>query len=60
MLRRIYCLVPNLEVARKVVDEVLLARVEEKHIHVLAKRGYHPLKTSRGDDAAEIGLHSGH
>ena len=39
MLRRIYCLVPNLEVARKVVDEMLVARVEEKHIHVLAKRG---------------------
>ena len=39
MLRRIYCLVPSVEVARKVVDEVLLARVEEKHIHVLAKRG---------------------
>jgi hypothetical protein len=39
MLRRIYCLVPSVEVARKVVDEMLLARVEERHIHVLAKRG---------------------
>ena len=59
MLRRIYCLVPNLEVARKVVDEMLVARVEEKHIHVLAKRGT-PLRPPRGDDTAEIGLHSGH
>jgi len=39
MMRRIYCLVPNLEVARKVVDEMLLARVGDKHMHVLAKRG---------------------
>jgi hypothetical protein len=39
MLRRIYCLVPSVEVARKVVDEMLLARVEERHLHVLAKRG---------------------
>jgi len=39
MLRRIYCLVPSVEVACNVVDEMLLARVEERHIHVLAKRG---------------------
>lgn len=39
MLRRIYCLVPSVEVARNVVDDMLLSRVEEKHIHVLAKRG---------------------
>lgn len=39
MLRRIYCLVPNVTVAHKLVDEMLLARVEERHIHVLARRG---------------------
>ncbi|MCZ7566546.1 MAG: DUF1269 domain-containing protein [Burkholderiales bacterium] len=39
MRRRLYFLVPNVEVAGKVVDELLLARVEERHIHVLAKRG---------------------
>ncbi|MFO1204981.1 MAG: DUF1269 domain-containing protein [Burkholderiales bacterium] len=39
MLRRIYCLVPDVEVARRVVDDMLLARIDEKHIHVLAKRG---------------------
>lgn len=39
MMRRIYCLVPNVEVARSVVNEMLLARVGEKHLHVLAKRG---------------------
>lgn len=38
-MKRIYFLVPNLELARKIVDELLLARIEERHIHVLAKRG---------------------
>ena len=37
-MRRIYFLVPNIEVSKKIVDELLLARVEERHIHVLAKR----------------------
>jgi hypothetical protein len=31
--------VPNIDSARKIVDELLLARIEERHIHVLAKRG---------------------
>jgi len=38
-MRRIYFLAPNLEVSKKIVDELLLARIEERHIHVLAKRG---------------------
>jgi hypothetical protein len=38
-MRRIYFLVPSIGVTRRVVDELLLARVEEKHIHVIAKRG---------------------
>ncbi|SEM70881.1 DUF1269 domain-containing protein [Nitrosomonas marina] len=38
-MRRIYFLVPNLSVTRKIVEELLLAKVEEKHIHVIAKRG---------------------
>jgi len=38
-MRRIYFLAPNLEVSKKLVDELLLARIEERHIHVLAKRG---------------------
>jgi len=32
-------LLPNLTVTHKVVDELLLARVEEKHIHLIAKEG---------------------
>jgi len=36
-MRRLYFLVPNVGSAKKIVDELLLARVEEKHIHVIAK-----------------------
>jgi hypothetical protein len=37
-MRRIYFLVPNIDIAKKVVDDLLLARIGERHIHVLAKR----------------------
>ena len=36
-MRRLYFLLPDLDVAHKVVDELLLARIEERHIHVIAK-----------------------
>ncbi len=38
-MRRIYFLLPNIEVTHKIVDELLLARIEERHIHVIAKEG---------------------
>lgn len=38
-MRRIYFLAPDIEITKKIVDDLLLARVEERHIHVLAKRG---------------------
>jgi len=38
-MKRIYFLVPNIKIAKKVVHDLLLARVEERHIHVLAKQG---------------------
>ena len=38
-MRRIYFLVPDIPVTHKIVNDLLLARVEEKHIHVIAKRG---------------------
>jgi hypothetical protein len=38
-MKRIYFLVPNTTIAKKVVHDLLLARVEERHIHVLAKTG---------------------
>jgi uncharacterized membrane protein len=37
LLRRIYFLVPTVDAARAIVDELLLARVEERHIHVVAR-----------------------
>lgn len=37
-MKRIYFLVPNIDVARVIVNELLIARVEERHIHILAKR----------------------
>lgn len=37
-MRRLYFLVPNVQVGRNVVDELLLAHVEWKHIHVVAHR----------------------
>ena len=42
-MRRLYFLLPNLDVTHKVVDELLLARIEVRHIHVIAKEGT-PLK----------------
>lgn len=38
-MKRVYFLVPSVELAHKIVDELLLARVEERHIHILAKAG---------------------
>ena len=38
-MRRIYFTVPDLTTAHTVVDELLLKRVEERHIHVIAKEG---------------------
>lgn len=38
-MRRIYFLVPGVATARMIVDELLLARIEERHIHVIAREG---------------------
>lgn len=37
-MQRVYFLAPDLDTTRKMVDDLLLARVEERHIHVLARR----------------------
>jgi hypothetical protein len=39
MMRRIYFLVPDIAITKRIVDELLLSRIEERHIHVIAKRG---------------------
>ena len=38
-MRRIYFLSPDIEITKRIVDDLLLARIEERHIHVVAKRG---------------------
>ena len=35
-MRRLYFLLPNVDSAKTIVDELLLARVEERHIHIAA------------------------
>lgn len=37
-MKRLYMLVPDVAAARKIVDALLVARIEERHLHVLAKR----------------------
>ena len=38
-MRRLYFLIPSLDSAKQIVDELLLARINEHHIHVVAKEG---------------------
>lgn len=38
-MRRLYFLLPNIDVTHKLVDDLLLARVEDRHMHVIAKEG---------------------
>lgn len=38
MRHRIYYLLPNLDSARKVLDDLLLSRIELRHIHFLSSR----------------------
>ena len=39
MLRRLYWLLPDVESARRTADDLLLARVDDRHMHFLARRG---------------------
>lgn len=38
-MRRLYFLVPNVDIAHKVVDELLLARIEVRRMHIIAREG---------------------
>ncbi len=42
-MRRLYFLVPDVNSASSIVDELLLARIEERRIHIAA-RDHHPLQ----------------
>jgi len=37
-MRRIYFLVPNIEMTHKIVDELHYEEIEDRHIHILANR----------------------
>lgn len=37
--RRIYVICPNLQSAQQTMNDLLIARIDERHIHVLARRG---------------------
>lgn len=38
-MRRIYFLVPDISITKCIVDDLLMAKIEDRHIHVIAKRG---------------------
>ncbi|MBX9812831.1 MAG: DUF1269 domain-containing protein [Burkholderiales bacterium] len=42
MRRRLYFMLPDSDSARQMLDEMLLARIEVRHIHFLARRGTLP------------------
>lgn len=49
-MKRLYFLLPEISMAKSIVDGLLLARIEEQHIHIIAKEGI-PL-----DDLPEASL----
>jgi len=64
MRRRLYFLLPDLESARLTANDLLLARVEFRHMHFLARRGTdlgdlheaNPLQKTDLVHGAEVGL----
>jgi hypothetical protein len=64
MRRRLYFMVPDVRSARQIRDELLLARIEDDHIHVMAKEdipltGLHEASVLQKSDfvhGAETGL----
>ena len=39
MRRRLYFLLPDVPCAKRTADDLLLSRVDDRHMHFLAKRG---------------------
>lgn len=64
MRRRVYWLLPDLASARRTMDDLLLARIEERHIHFVGRDGIdmtglheaNLLQTSDIVRAAQLGL----
>ncbi len=49
-MRRLYFLIPDTDSAKTIVDELLLARIEARHIHIAAK-DHHALVTANLPEA---------
>jgi len=45
-MRRLYFLIPDIDTAKNIVDELLLARIEERHIHIAAADHHALLKAN--------------
>ncbi|HVE50307.1 MAG TPA: DUF1269 domain-containing protein [Casimicrobiaceae bacterium] len=64
MRRRLYWLAPNVESAQRIADDLLLARVDDRHMHFMARPGTNLgklheasfLQTSDVRNAAMIGV----
>ena len=64
MRRRIYWLLPDLDSAKRTMDDLLLARIAEQHMHFVAREGAdmtglhaaNVLQTSDVVRAAQVGL----
>jgi hypothetical protein len=64
MRRRIYVVCPDLQAAQQTMNDLLLARIDERHVHVLARRdapmeGLHEANILQKTDlvhGAELGL----
>ena len=48
-MKRLYFLIPDIDTASAIVDELLLARIEERRIHIAAK-DHHPLQQANLPD----------
>jgi hypothetical protein len=49
-MRRLYFLIPTVDSAKTIVDELLLARIEARHIHIAAA-DHHPLQEANLPEA---------
>jgi hypothetical protein len=56
MSRKLYFLFADTETAEKVVQDLLLARIEEKHMHFLGKRGTDMKNLHEATPAQKTGL----
>ncbi|MDX1654119.1 MAG: DUF1269 domain-containing protein [Candidatus Competibacteraceae bacterium] len=49
-MKRLYFLLPSIDSAKQIVDELLLARIEERHVHIVAK-DHHALEEAHLPEA---------